>query len=51
LFSGNMWATRVVFVKTDAGEFGRAFGKEKEEILSYGNRTKIRLRQPATASL
>jgi hypothetical protein len=38
-FSGNMWATRVVFVETDAGKVDHAFGKEKEEILRYGNRT------------
>ena len=39
LFSGNMWASWVVFVKTNSGEFDHAFGREKEEILSYGSRT------------
>lgn len=39
LFAGNMWASWVVSVKTNAGAFDHAFAREKEEILSYGSRT------------
>jgi hypothetical protein len=38
-FSGSSWASWEVSIRTSAVEFDHAFGREKEEVLSYGRRT------------
>jgi len=39
LFSGNMWASSEVVMRTDPKAFDLAFQREKEEVLGYGKRT------------